>query len=131
MIVDSSALISVNFNEADEDRFVMAMIDAPLVRMSAANWLEAAIIIDARRDPNVEVRFDEVIRTLGIQIAPVTEGIALHARRAYVQFGRGNHPARLNYGDCFAYALAKVEREPLLFKGNDFSQTDIEPALKP
>lgn len=131
MIVDSSALISVIFNEADEDRFVMAMIDAPLVRMSAANWLEAAIIIDARRDPNVEVRFDEVIRTLGIQIAPVTEGIALHARRAYVQFGRGNHPARLNYGDCFAYALAKVEREPLLFKGNDFAQTDIEPALKP
>jgi ribonuclease VapC len=131
MIVDSSALISVIFNEADEDRFVTAMIDAPLVRMSAANWLEAAIVVDARRDPNVEVRFDEVIRTLGIQIAPVTEGIALHARRAYVQFGRGNHPARLNYGDCFAYALAKVEREPLLFKGNDFAQTDIEPALKP
>jgi ribonuclease VapC len=102
MIVDSSALISVIFNEADEDRFVTAMIDAPLVRMSAANWLEAAIVVDARRDPNVEVRFDEVIRTLGIQIAPVTEGIALHARRAYVQFGRGNHPARLNYGDCFA-----------------------------
>jgi ribonuclease VapC len=131
MIVDSSALISVIFNEADEDRFVTAMIDAPLVRMSAANWLEAAIVVDARRDPNVEVRFDEVIRTLGIQIAPVTEGIALHARRAYVQFGRGNHPARLNYGDCFAYALAKVEREPLLFKGNDFAQTDIEPALMP
>jgi ribonuclease VapC len=131
MIVDSSALISVIFNEADEDRFLTAMIDAPLVRMSAANWLEAAIVVDARRDPNVEVRFDEVIRTLGIQIAPVTEGIALHARRAYVQFGRGNHPARLNYGDCFAYALAKVEREPLLFKGNDFAQTDIEPALKP
>jgi ribonuclease VapC len=87
--------------------------------------------VDARRDPNVEVRFDEVVRTLGIEIAPVTEGIALRARRAYVQFGRGNHPARLNYGDCFAYALAKVEREPLLFKGNDFAQTDIEPALKP
>jgi ribonuclease VapC len=131
MIVDSSALISVIFNEADEDRFLTAMIDAPLVRMSAANWLEAAIVVDARRDPNVEVRFDEVIRTLGIEIAPVTEGIALRARRAYVQFGRGNHPARLNYGDCFAYALAKVEREPLLFKGNDFAQTDIEPALKP
>jgi ribonuclease VapC len=131
MIVDSSALISVIFNEADEDRFLGAMVDAPLVRMSAANWLEAAIVVDARRDPDVEVRFDEVIRTLGIQIAPVTEGIALRARRAYVQFGRGNHPARLNYGDCFAYALAKVEREPLLFKGNDFAQTDIEPALKP
>ena len=131
MIVDSSALISVIFNEADEDRFLGAMVDAPLVRMSAANWLEAAIVVDARRDPDVEVRFDEVIRTLGIQIAPVTEGIALRARRAYVQFGRGNHPARLNYGDCFAYALAKVERVPLLFKGNDFAQTDIEPALSP
>jgi ribonuclease VapC len=130
MIVDSSALLAVIFAEADEERILAAMAGATKLRVSAANWLEAAIVVDARRDPRVERRFDEIMTTLGCEIVPVTEVIAREARVGYVRFGRGNHPARLNYGDCFSYALAKVSGEPLLFKGGDFAQTDIEPALK-
>ena len=98
--------------------------------MSAGNWLEAAIIVDGRGDATARIRFDELLDAGGIEITPVSVEQARVARLAYQQFGRGNHPARLNYGDCFAYALAKVTGEPLLFKGNDFVQTDIQPALR-
>ena len=130
MIVDSSALLAVILNEEDEERMAVAMIDAPSVRMSAANWLEAAIVVDRHRNPAAVVRFEELSEALRIEIIPVTTEIAYRARRAHQDFGRGNHRAALNYGDCISYALAKIQREPLLFKGNDFSLTDIEPALK-
>lgn len=131
MIVDSSALLAVVFNEADEERFLNAMIDAPVLKMSAANWVEAAIVVDQHKDRAIAaVRFDEVTEELRIQLVPVTAEIAYRARSAHAHFGLGSHAARLNYGDCFSYALAKILREPLLFKGSGFAQTDVEPALK-
>jgi ribonuclease VapC len=98
-------------------------------RVSAANFVETALIIDASRDPVASRRFDDLIREAQIIVEPVTEAQARIAREAYRDFGKGSgHPAKLNFGDCFAYALAKVTAEPLLFKGDDFARTDIEPA---
>jgi ribonuclease VapC len=130
VIVDSSALLAVILNEADEPRFAAAMVDAPALRMSAANWVEAAIVVDSHRNPTAVVRFDDLIDALHLEIVPVTVVDAYRSRAAHNDYGLGRHRARLNDRDCFAYALAKRTGEPLLFKGNDFSQTDIEPALK-
>jgi ribonuclease VapC len=130
VIVDSSALLAVILNEEDEPRFSAAMVDAPILRMSAANWVESAIVVDSYRNSNMAVKFDDLIEALRLKIEPVTLEDAVNARAAHSDYGRGHHRARLNYGDCFAYALARRCREPLLFKGNDFAQTDVEPALK-
>lgn len=98
--------------------------------MSAANLLEAAIVMDGPRDAVASQKFDEFIEAAGILIEPVTAAQAHIARTAYRRFGRGSgHPARLNFGDCFAYALAIESGEPLLFKGQDFARTDVVSAL--
>ena len=98
-------------------------------RVSAANFVEAAVIIEASRDPVASRRFDDLIKEAHIIIEPVTEPQARIARDAYRDFGKGSsHPAKLNFGDCFAYALAKSTGEPLLFKGDEFAHTDIRPA---
>jgi ribonuclease VapC len=130
VIVDSSALMAVIFNEPEESRFAAALVDAPVLRMSVANWVEAAIVVDSRKDPRAKARFEDLRKMLQIELVPVTVDMAYRSRVAYADYGKGSHPARLNYGDCFAYALAKETGEPLLFKGTDFAQTDIEPALK-
>jgi ribonuclease VapC len=130
VIIDSSALLAVILNEPEEARFVAAMVDSPVLRMSAANWIEAALVVDSRKSPRAKARFEDLIEELGITLVPVSIEAAYRCRVAHADYGRGNHPARLNYGDCFAYALAKEAREPLLFKGTDFAQTDIEPALR-
>jgi ribonuclease VapC len=98
--------------------------------MSAVNFVETAIVIDGRCDPVASRRFDDLIREAVIAIESVDEAQARLAREAYRDFGRGSgHPARLNFGDCFAYALARSRGEPLLFKGDDFVHTDITSAL--
>jgi ribonuclease VapC len=127
MIVDASALVAVIRNEAGADRFFLALSDPrEPKRMSAANYLEAAIVIDGSRSPIASRGFDDAVAAAGIAIEPVTLKQAEIARAAYRDFGRGSgHPAQLNFGDCFAYALAKSMREPLLFKGDDFSHTDV------
>ncbi len=130
MIVDSSALLAVILDEEDEARFSAALIDAPALRMSAANWVETAIVVDSGKNPAAAIRFDDLFDLLRLKIESVTVEDAHRARAAYSDYGRGHHPARLNYGDCFAYALAKRCGEPLLFKGNDFAQTDIDSALE-
>jgi ribonuclease VapC len=130
MIVDSSALLAVIVNEDDEPKYSAALIDAPVLRMSAANWVDAAIVVDSHKNPAAVVRFENLVDVSQLRVEPITIEDAYRARAAYANYGRGHHPARLNYGDCFAYALAKRCGEPLLFKGNDFTQTDIEPALK-
>jgi ribonuclease VapC len=129
VIVHSSAIVSVVLDEPDGETLALTVSQAQRPRMSAANWLEAAMVIDSRGGTLLARRFDEVVATLGLEVVPVTLEQAVLARRAHQEYGRGNHPANLNYGDCFAYALAKVTGEPLLFKGNDFSQTDIQSAL--
>ena len=95
--------------------------------ISAANLLEAGIIIDNQSGPSAGRRLDAFVERAQIGIEAVTEAQVRIARQAYLDFGRGNHPARLNFGDCFAYALAKATGEPLLFKGDDFARTDIRP----
>jgi ribonuclease VapC len=132
VIVDSSALIAILRNERGAPDHARAIEQAQLRRISAASYLEVAIVIDGSRDPVASRRVDDLIATAGIAIEPVTERQARIAREAYRDFGRGSgHPARLNFGDCLAYALAKETGEPLLFKGNDFRHTDVEPALPP
>lgn len=130
MIVDSSALLAVVLKEPDIARYLEAMLAADRLRMSAANWFEAAMVVESRGDATVRARFDEFVRVSGIELVPVSVAHAEAAREAWRSFGRGHHAAKLNFGDCFAYALARTEAAPLLFKGTDFPQTDIEPALR-
>lgn len=126
MIVDTSALIAILRNEPEALDFARA-IAGSVSKISAANYVEAAAVIDGSRDPIVSRRFDEFIRESGLIVEPVTESQARIAREAYRDFGRGSgHPAKLNFGDCFSYALARDKSEPLLFKGGDFRHTDIQ-----
>ncbi|WP_085808555.1 type II toxin-antitoxin system VapC family toxin [Sphingomonas sp. TZW2008] len=129
MIVDTSVLICLLREEPDHGRFVHALAEsADEITISAANYLETAIVIDANNNPALSERFDAVIEFWHIAVAPVTPEQARLARTAYRQFGKGRHPAALNFGDCFAYALAKETGRPLLYKGADFTRTDVTPA---
>ena len=129
MIVDTSAIIAILRKEEDGERFILA-IDAEVnPKMSVANYVEAGVVLDSDRNPVLSRKLDEFIRSSGIEVLPVTVQQGMAARMAYRDFGKGTgHPARLNFGDCFAYVLAKELDEPLLFKGNDFSATDVKRA---
>lgn len=130
MIIDTSALIAILRDEPDAMSYAQAIDGAVSRRVSAATFLEAAIVIDGSRDPVASRRFDDLCRAAQLVIEPVTEAQARIAREAYRDFGKGSgHPAGLNFGDCFAYALARATGESLLFKGNDFVHTDVTPAL--
>lgn len=129
MIVDTSALLAILRDEPEAEMFALALAAVRAPRISAANYLETAIVIDASRDPIASRHVDDLVTKAGLVIEPVTAEQATIARAAYRDFGKGSaHPAQLNFGDCFAYALAKIADEPLLFKGKDFSQTDLVPA---
>jgi ribonuclease VapC len=129
VIIDTSALIAILRAEPDAGEMARAIERAQIRRISAANWLETAVVIDASRDPVASRRFDELVQTAELRVEPVTGDQARIARDAYRDFGKGSgHKAGLNFGDCFAYALAKSTGEDLLFKGNDFGHTDITPA---
>lgn len=129
MIIDTSALLAILRDEPEALPCAKAIEGAATRQISAANFLEAAIVVDASREPVASRRLDELLKVADIAIAPVTEEQARIGREAYRDFGKGSgHPAQLNFGDCFAYALAKVTDEPLLFKGRDFTYTDITPA---
>lgn len=130
MIVDTSALIAILRDEPDAMTYAKAIANAPVRRVSAASYVEAAAVIDGSRDPIASRRFDDFFREARLVIEAVTEVQAGLARAAYRDFGEGSrHPAKLNFGDCFAYALAKAQNEPLLFKGDDFTHTDVTPAI--
>jgi ribonuclease VapC len=130
LIVDASALLAILFDEPERRRFQERIADAPATcSISPINYVEAAIKADDPRHPNKAAELDALLEALSVAFAPVTAEQARMAREAYRRFGKGNHPARLNLGDCFAYALAKARREPLLFKGGDFSKTDVEAAI--
>jgi ribonuclease VapC len=130
VIIDTSALIAILRAEDDAGDMALAIEKAEVRRISAASYLETAVVIDASRDPVASRRFDELVEAAELRVEAVTFDQARTARDAYRDFGKGSgHPAGLNFGDCFAYALAKTTGEALLFKGNDFGHTDVTPAL--
>ena len=128
MIVDTSAILAVLFNESDADQLDDAIARDPLRRMSVANYVEATIVSEGRRSPESRTSLDAYLEEAGIELESITVEQAMAACRAWRRYGKGNHPASLNFGDCFAYALAEVTGEPLLYKGRDFALTDIESA---
>jgi ribonuclease VapC len=130
MIIDSSAVLAILLGEEDAATYAQAIESADECRMSAVNWLETAIRIDLGGDPIASNAFDDFMREAGIVVEPVDFEQVQIARGANRAYGKGTtHPARLNFGDCFAYALAKLASEPLLFKGSGFAQTDLIPAV--
>ena len=130
MIVDTSVLVAIVRDEHDAEVYTDVLVRDPAPQISAANFLEAAVVIDARRDAVASRQLDAIAEALRISLAPVTPRHAHLARQAYRDFGKGSgHPAKLNFGDCFAYALAIDADEPLLFKGDDFGHTDVRVAV--
>ncbi|KGN32866.1 ribonuclease [Knoellia sinensis KCTC 19936] len=130
MIVDSSALVAIHEGESEREQFVQLVRDARSPRVSAATYVECALVLDRRPSSHGQSRLDELLTSLGVEIAAFTAEQARIARQAHRRFGRGSgHPAGLNLGDCFSYALAMTEDEPLLFKGADFTHTDVRSAL--
>lgn len=126
MIIDTSVLVAVLRGEPDAASYLEVIRTTVPRRISAGTYLELGVVIDGQGDPIASRRLDHLLTRLSIVIEPVTESQARIAREAYRDFGKGSgHPAGLNFGDCFAYALAREMREPLLFKGDDFRHTDI------
>ncbi len=130
MIIDTSAVIAILYDEAGSDRLARAIEDARIRRMSAGTLVELFVVVARQNNPLLRRRVDDFLRELRAAIEPVTEAQAHIAREAYTAYGKGRGVrAQLNFGDCFAYALARDRNEPLLFVGDDFSQTDIRSAL--
>ena len=127
MILDTSVLAAIFFGEAESDRYIQIIHDADLCRLSAASFVELAMVIEGQLGPEAGRQLDMFLRRAEIVIEPVTVEQAQLARQAFLDFGKGRHPAGLNFGDCFAYVLAKITGESLLFKGEGFSKTDIPP----
>jgi ribonuclease VapC len=125
MIVDSSALLAILFSEDDAHRYAMALATGENLRISAAGFLEAAIQVDIQAGPMGGRQLDALLERAGIVIEPVTIEQVRIARQAYLDFGVGRHEAGLDFGHCFAYALAKTTGEQLLYKGPEFSRTDL------
>jgi ribonuclease VapC len=131
MIVDSSAVIAILRGEPEAQAFADEMEAADSLRISAGTLFEASIVADGFRNPKLSARFDEIVGQPKIVVEPVTAEQAKIARQAYRDYGKGSgHPANLNFGDCFSYALAREKREPMLWKGDDFGHTDIRPAVQ-
>jgi ribonuclease VapC len=130
MIVDTSVIIAILRGESDATEMAEALDQADVCRMSVINYVEAAVVTDSNKDPVLSRRLDDLIRDARIELEAVNIEQARVAREAYRDFGKGRHRARLNLGDCFAYALARVTGEPLLYKGSDFNHTDIEAARR-
>lgn len=127
MVIDSSALIAILRLEPEAEDFARAISSDPVRLLSAATMVEIVLLLIAHSDA-AYAEFEQLVAEIEIEIVPVDEQLSRIALDAFRRYGKGRHPARLNYGDCFSYALAKLTGEPLLFKGNDFSQTDIIPA---
>ena len=126
MVIDTSAVAAILFDEPDAASLEGKIADDPVRLMSAATLLEAAIVVEARLGDAGGREFDLWLHRAEIEILAVDAEQADQARRAWRRFGRGRHPAGLNYGDCFSYALAATHAEPLLFKGGDFTKTDVK-----
>ncbi len=129
MVIDTSAVLTILLKEPERERFIDAMDADPVRLMSAVNALEAAIVIEARKREPGGREFDLLLHRARIDVLPFTGEHMEAARSAWRKYGRGNHAANLNICDCCAYALSRISGEPLLFKGADFTATDMVPAL--
>jgi ribonuclease VapC len=129
MTLDTSALAAIFFGEPEADKFIQIIHDADVCRISAVNFVELSMVIESQIGPDAGRQCDIFLRRSGVIIEPVTVEQAHLARQAFLDFGKGRHPAGLNFGDCFAYALSRATGEPLLFKGRDFGKTDIQAAM--
>jgi ribonuclease VapC len=125
VIVDTSVIVAILRNEPEAAAIGEALERPQIRRMSAVSYVEAAVVVDSNRNPVLSRRLDDLLRDLEITLEPVTLNQARIAREAYRDFGKGRHRAGLNFGDCFAYALAKEKGESLIFKGDDFHHTDV------
>ena len=128
MILDTSAMVAILYREPEASVFVQLIHDADFCRISVATYVELSMVIENQLGPEGMRQAEAFFRRAGVVIEPVTVDHGELARQAFLDFGKGRHKASLNYGDCFSYTLAKATGESLLFKGNDFSQTDIEAA---
>lgn len=126
MVIDTSAITAILFDEPERSSFTAAIAAASRRLISAATLVECGIVVEARRGEIAGRELDLLLHRADIAVIPLDAQQAELARSAWRRFGRGNHPAGLNLGDCFTYALAKASGEPLLFKGDDFAQTDVE-----
>jgi ribonuclease VapC len=130
VIVDTSALMAILAKEEDALRLVQRIGESrTAIVISAATLVEATMVAEGRGGPEFGEQLDDLLHRIGAQVIPVGHRDAETARRGWRRFGKGRHPAKLNLGDCFAYALAMERDEPLLFKGDDFAQTDVKRAL--
>lgn len=129
IVVDTSALIAILRNEDDAARYARALVDAERCLMSAVSRLEAGMVLIGRGSLDAADDLDRLVQRVAIEVAPFDDEQAALAREAFSRYGKGRHPAALNLGDCASYALARSRGLPLLFKGNDFSRTDIAGAL--
>jgi len=128
MILDTSAMVAILYREPEASTFVQLIHDADLCRISVATYVELSMVVENQLGPQGMRQAETFFRRAGVVIEPVTLDQGELARQAFLDFGKGRHKAGLNYGDCFSYALAKATGEPLLFKGRDFAQTDIDAA---
>lgn len=130
MVIDTSALVAILFDERGAELLEAAIDDDPVRLLSAGSLLEASIVVESRYGPAGGRELDLLLHAARIEVVAVDSEQAETARRAWREYGKGRHPAALNYGDCFSYALAKTSGEPLLFRGDDFRRTDLRPALE-
>jgi ribonuclease VapC len=131
MILDSSALVAILFKEPEAERLATMIRDTDTISIAAPTLLETAIVAEGRTLPGMAEKLDALMGAIRPEIVPFTAAHASLARDAWRRYGKGRHKAALNLGDCFSYALAKERGQALLFKGEDFAATDIEPAIKP
>lgn len=129
MVIDTSALLAILQDEPERRAFNEAIQDAPARSISVASFVEVSLVMESRHGAEGVRDLDDFLDRAGIAQAAVDVEQGKIARRAFQRFVKGRHAAGLNFGDCFAYALATVRREPLLFKGNDFARTDVTPAF--
>ena len=131
IVIDTSALFAIAANEAERATFIELIEADGAVLCSAVTYVESVMVLTGRSKRLARARVDELLHLFAIEIVPVSHALADAALDAFDRFGKGRHPARLNLGDCFSYALAKSRELPLLFKGDDFSNTDLVPAWRP
>jgi ribonuclease VapC len=129
MVIDTSALLAILWHEPERSAFLDIISSDPALAISAVTYCEASIVLAARINVEAVKVLDEMINELQLEVVSIDLSASFAARSAYFRYGKGFHPARLNFADCFSYSLAKQRDEMLLFKGQDFRQTDVRPAL--